>query len=57
MPNRKKGDTTRKLIKFAGYSVAVTIPRALVRELGWQDGQKVVVEKKDRHIVIRDWKK
>ncbi len=35
----------------------VTLPKDLVRELGWRKGQKVVVEKKGETLVVRDWVK
>jgi len=46
----------RKLTKLGGKSIAVTIPIDMIRELKWQERQKVVVEKKGKTITIRDWK-
>ena len=45
---------TRKLTKI-GSSYALTLPIDIVRELGWQEHQKVVLSKKGKGITIRDW--
>jgi len=48
----------RKVTKTGGgKSYAVTIPIEFIRELGWRERQKVVVEKKGKSLVIKDWKK
>ncbi len=44
-------------IQKSGRSYHVTLPIQVVREFKWKEGQKVVVEKRGREIVIRDWKK
>jgi hypothetical protein len=47
----------RKLVKAAGgKSFAVTLPIEYVRKLKWKEKQKLKVEIKARHIVIKDWK-
>jgi len=53
----KPKKSIRKLTKEAGgSSYAIIIPRSMVRELGWQEHQKVVVERSRGRIIIRDWK-
>jgi len=48
----------RKLTRTGGgKSVSVVLPIEYVRELKWQDRQKVVVEKRGSTLVIKDWKK
>jgi len=48
----------RKLIKTGrGASIYVTLPIEVVRELKWRAGQKVVVKKRGKNLVISDWKK
>jgi len=46
----------RKLYKHS-YSYAVTIPIEIIRQLDWQDRQKLVVKKRGKGILIEDWKK
>jgi antitoxin component of MazEF toxin-antitoxin module len=45
---------TRKLTKL-GDSYALTLPIDMVRELGWREKQKVVLSKRGKGIVIKDW--
>ena len=55
--NRKIEDKNiRKLAKSGKTSLAVTIPRDFIVELGWKEKQKVVVKKQGKNIVISDWK-
>ena len=44
----------RKLTK-RDASYTVTLPIEFIRELKWRDRQKVVVEKKGKTLVIKDW--
>lgn len=46
----------RKVYKKSG-SYALTLPIEMVRELKIKDGQKLVVEKRGKNIIIKDWKK
>jgi antitoxin component of MazEF toxin-antitoxin module len=58
MARRKLEDKNiRKLLKNSGGSVLVTLPIEMIRELKWQDKQKVVVTKHGEGILIKDWKK
>jgi len=47
----------RKITKVGGTSYAITIPIEMMRELGWRERQRVVVEKKGDRITIKDWEK
>ena len=54
--NRKAEEKNiRKLTRLGKLSIAVTIPRDLVVELGWREGQKVVAKKRGRGVFIEDW--
>ena len=44
----------RKLYKHS-KSYTLTVPIEIVRELGWQERQKVVVKKHGQGILISDW--
>ena len=46
----------RKLMKLAGKSTVVSLPVDYVNQLGWRHGQKVVVQKRGRHLVIKDFR-
>ena len=49
---------TRKLTKAGGgRSISITLPIELIRKLKWRRGQKVVVEQKGKHLIIKDWKR
>ena len=49
-------EDVRKIGKVGRYSYAITIPKEIIRELGWRSRQRVVVGLQDDTIVIRDWK-
>lgn len=55
-----KDKKIRKLSRTgSGKSYLVTLPIESVREFGWKNKQKVVVEvdKKRKRFVIKDWEK
>ncbi len=54
---RKLEDKNVRKIYKKSDSYAVTIPIEIVRELKIKKGQKVVVQRKGKNIVITDWKK
>ena len=45
----------RKISKLGKYSYAITIPKALIKELGWKEKQKVVVIASRGGLNIKDW--
>mgnify|MGYP001607095807 CR=1 FL=1 len=47
-------DNIRNILKVR-RSYYVSLPIRVVREFKWKEGQKVVVEKRGREIVIKDW--
>lgn len=46
----------RKLISLGKYSAVVSIPKEMLRKLGWKRGQKVEVEVERKRIQIKDFK-
>ena len=56
MKRRIEDRNTRKLYKHSA-SYALTLPIEIIRELGWQENQKVVIKKKGNGIYIEDWEK
>lgn len=57
MPRRKIADRgTRKLLKLGNGSVAVTLPIEYIRELRWQEKQRVTVRRRGKSLIIEDWK-
>ncbi len=60
MPRRKLEEKNiRKLTRMGreGSSLGMTIPKELIKELGWRERQKVVVKKVGNKLIISDWKK
>jgi len=61
MARRKLNERNiRKLAKVGGNKTySLTLPIEAIREFGWKEGQKVVVEvdKKKQRFIIRDWKR
>jgi hypothetical protein len=67
MTIRRKEETTmgagkrikryvRKLAGIGEYSLYITLPKPVLRELRWRKGQKVVVRRSSNRIIIEDWK-
>ncbi|MCX6718186.1 MAG: AbrB/MazE/SpoVT family DNA-binding domain-containing protein [Candidatus Staskawiczbacteria bacterium] len=53
-----KEKNIRKLTNMgAGFSMGLTLPIEIMEKLGWKEHQKVSVELKGRHLIIKDWKK
>ena len=53
---KKVTEDVRELTVTAGTTCYVTIPREVIRQLGWRKGQRKVVKMEDDKIVISDWK-
>ena len=52
-----KNQNVRKISKLGKVSLAVTLPKNLVIQLGWKEKQKVVVKRAHGGLLIKDWKK
>jgi antitoxin component of MazEF toxin-antitoxin module len=46
----------RKLTRVGLTSLCVTIPMEYINDLKWRRGQKVVVNKQGKKLVVEDWK-
>jgi len=58
MARRKlENKNVRKLARIGDKSVGLTLPIDIVRELKWKVKQKVVVKKRGKSIIIKDWEK
>lgn len=55
MTRRKSNEEHIRKITRSGDSYAITLPIDMVRELGWREKQKVVLVKRGKGIVIKDW--
>jgi bifunctional DNA-binding transcriptional regulator/antitoxin component of YhaV-PrlF toxin-antitoxin module len=57
MDKKTPKNNVRKLTRLGRYSLTVTLPKDIISELGWKEGQKVVAEKYGKGIYIKDWQK
>ena len=48
-------ENVRKLTRVGKTSLAVTLPKAITKKLGWKERQKVVVKLSGKNIIIKDW--
>jgi len=55
MRSKLKDNNIRKIYSH-GNSLGVTIPREILDELRWRKGQKIVLKKRGKGILISDWK-
>lgn len=47
----------RKILQLGKYSLAIVLPKQVLRRFGWKERQKIVVSVRGRDaLVIRDWK-
>jgi antitoxin component of MazEF toxin-antitoxin module len=49
------GEENVRKLKMSGDSYAVTIPVSIIRELGWQEKQRVVVRKRGQGFEVVDY--
>lgn len=47
----------RKITRLGGTSLAVTLPKEELRELGWREKQKVTVKKVHGGFLVKDWRR
>ncbi len=50
-----ENQTVRTISQNNSGTYAVTLPIAIVRHLGWRKGQKIVVKRRGKKIIIEDW--
>ena len=56
MRRKLKNNEIRKIYSH-GNSLGVTLPREVLDELKWRKGQKLVLKKRGKGILISDWVK
>jgi len=54
---RKKRTKNIRKIQCSHGTYYVSLPINLVRELNWRERQKVVVKKRGKSLIIKDWEK
>ncbi|MBI2595074.1 MAG: AbrB/MazE/SpoVT family DNA-binding domain-containing protein [Candidatus Colwellbacteria bacterium] len=55
MTRRIVSEENVRNIQKSKRSYYVTLPIQVVREFRWKEGQKVIVERRGKEIVIKDW--
>jgi len=56
MARRKTSENNiRKLTRIGLTSLCVTIPVEYINKLNWRNGQKVVVDKVGKKLIIKDY--
>ena len=49
---------TRKLFKLSTASLAIVLPKAMIKKYGWRSKQKLTItDKGGGMIAIRDWRR
>jgi antitoxin component of MazEF toxin-antitoxin module len=56
MSRKTSEKNIRKLLRLGKSSLAITLPKDILIELGWKQTQKVIVKKLGQGIAIEDWK-
>lgn len=49
--------SVRTITQNSTGTYSVSLPISLVRKLSWRQGQKVVVTRRGKDLVIKDWEK
>jgi len=55
MDRKTSEKNLRQLTRLGKVTLAVTLPRELILELGWKENQKVTVKRQGKKIIIEDW--
>jgi hypothetical protein len=56
MGARKAGEQqVRNLTQNRTGTYSISLPIELIRSLKWQQGQKLIVSKRGKNLVIEDW--
>ena len=48
-------EDVRKLTVAGGGTYYVTIPLSMIKDLRWRKGQRLVIRKKGKEIIVRDY--
>ena len=54
---REDEQSVRSITQNSTGTYSVSLPIGLVRKLRWRQGQKVVVIRRGKDLIIKDWKK
>ena len=57
MSRQKVHEEEIRKIQSVKGSYMISLPIGEVRELGWREGQKLVVKKRGKGFTVVDWKK
>lgn len=60
MPGKKIGEENIRKLQRTGEergSYMLTLPKSMVKNLGWREHQKVIVVQTGETLVIKDWEK
>jgi len=52
---KQSANPVRKISKLGKYSYSITVPKGLIKKLGWKEKQKVVVKIFGNGLRIKDW--
>ncbi len=55
MDRKTSEKNLRQLTRLGKVTLAVTLPRELILELGWKENQKVTVKRQGKKIIVEDW--
>jgi antitoxin component of MazEF toxin-antitoxin module len=55
MLRKTKDNSLRKLMRLGKTSLGITLPVALLDQLGWREKQKLTVKRIKGGLVVRDW--
>jgi len=58
MGDTKEGNENVRKLQVTGEggeSYMITLPKALVKKLGWREGQKLTVHARGQELIIKDW--
>ncbi len=54
---KQSSNSIRKITKVGKYSYSITVPKEIIKKLGWRERQKVVVKINRGGLTVKDWKK
>ena len=57
MSRQKANQEQIRKIQNSKGSYTISLPIGEVRNLGWREGQKVVVKRRGKGFIVVDWKK
>jgi len=52
-----ESDIRKLVVTGKGRTYYITIPRKMIKKLGWRKGQKVEIHLRGKRIWIKDWER